>query len=101
MLLWVVPATAGPLGERPPALVGHFCNVPITVFAVLISLYPAATRGHFRSEPEVTARGRYCMWHPQFASFGQWLHWALFFPICLFVILPFDKQSLYTVYTKA
>ena len=24
----VVPATAGPLGERPPALAGHFCNVP-------------------------------------------------------------------------
>ena len=23
----VVPATAGPLGERPPALAGHFCNV--------------------------------------------------------------------------
>ena len=39
----VVPATAGPLGERPPALVGHFCNVPTTVFAVLMSLYPAAT----------------------------------------------------------
>ena len=39
----VVPATAGPLGERPPALAGHFCNVPTTVFAVLMSLYPAAT----------------------------------------------------------
>ena len=26
----VVPATAGPLGERPPALAGHFCNVPTT-----------------------------------------------------------------------
>ena len=24
----VVPATAGPLGERPPALAGHFCDVP-------------------------------------------------------------------------
>ena len=39
----VVPATSGPLGERPPALVGHFCNVPTTVSAVLMSLYPAAT----------------------------------------------------------
>ena len=27
----VVPATAGPLGERPPALAGHFCNVPTTL----------------------------------------------------------------------
>ena len=27
----VVPATAGPLGERPPALAGHFCNVPTNV----------------------------------------------------------------------
>ena len=24
----VVPATAGPLGERRPALAGHFCNAP-------------------------------------------------------------------------
>ena len=24
----VVPATAGPLGERPPASAGHFCDVP-------------------------------------------------------------------------
>ena len=39
----VAPAMAGPLGERPPALVGHFCNVPTTVFAVLMSLYPTAT----------------------------------------------------------
>ena len=39
----VVPATAGPLGEQPPALAGHFCNVPTAVFAVLMSLYPAAT----------------------------------------------------------
>ena len=39
----VVLATAGTLGERPPALAGHFCNVPTTVFAVLMSLYPAAT----------------------------------------------------------
>ena len=39
----VVPATAGPLGERPPALAGHFCSVPTTVFAVLMSLYPVAT----------------------------------------------------------
>ena len=27
----VVPATAGPLGERPPALAGHFCDVPTTL----------------------------------------------------------------------
>ena len=27
----VVPAMAGPLGERPPALAGHFCNVPTTL----------------------------------------------------------------------
>ena len=27
----VVPATAGPLGERPPALAGHFYNVPTTL----------------------------------------------------------------------
>ena len=27
----VVPATAGPLGERPSALAGHFCNVPTTL----------------------------------------------------------------------
>ena len=27
----VVPATAGPLGQRPPALAGHFCNVPTTL----------------------------------------------------------------------
>ena len=27
----VVPAAAGPLGERPPALAGHFCNVPTTL----------------------------------------------------------------------
>ena len=27
----VVPATAGPLGERPHALAGHFCNVPTTL----------------------------------------------------------------------
>ena len=26
----VVPATAGPLGERPPALAGHFSDVPTT-----------------------------------------------------------------------
>ena len=26
----VVPATAGPLGERPPALAGHCCDVPTT-----------------------------------------------------------------------
>ena len=39
----VVPATAASLGERPPALAGHFCNVPTTVFAMLMSLYPAAT----------------------------------------------------------
>ena len=57
----VVPAMAGPLGERPPALAGHFCNVPTTVFAVLMSLYPATTchERHFRAEPEVAARGRY------------------------------------------
>ena len=38
-----VPATAGHLGKRPPALAGHFCNVPTTVFAVLMSPYPVAT----------------------------------------------------------
>ena len=27
----VVPDTASPLGERPPALAGHFCNVPTTL----------------------------------------------------------------------
>ena len=27
----VVPATAGPLCERPPALAGHFCDVPTTL----------------------------------------------------------------------
>ena len=27
----VVPATTGPLGERPPALAGHFCDVPTTL----------------------------------------------------------------------
>ena len=27
----VVPATAGPLGERPSALAGHFCDVPTTL----------------------------------------------------------------------
>ena len=27
----VVPATADPLGERPPALAGHFCDVPTTL----------------------------------------------------------------------
>ena len=27
----VVPAMAGPLGERPPAFAGHFCNVPTTL----------------------------------------------------------------------
>ena len=39
----VVPATAVPLGEQPPALAAHFCNVPTTVFVILMSLYPAAT----------------------------------------------------------
>ena len=39
----VVPATTGPFGERSPASAGHFCNVPTTVFAVLMSLYRAAT----------------------------------------------------------
>ena len=43
MTMTVVPATAGLFGERPPALAGHFCNVPTTVFAVLMSLYRAAT----------------------------------------------------------
>ena len=27
----VVPATTGSLGERPPALAGHFCDVPTTL----------------------------------------------------------------------
>ena len=27
----VIPAAAGPLGERPPALAGHFCKVPTTL----------------------------------------------------------------------
>ena len=31
MYTTVVPATAGPLGERPPALAGHFCDVPTTL----------------------------------------------------------------------
>ena len=40
----VVPATAGPLGERPPALDGHFCDVPSTnYFAILKYLHPTAT----------------------------------------------------------
>ena len=30
-IITVVPATAGPLGERTPALAGHFCNVPTTL----------------------------------------------------------------------
>ena len=30
MTVTVVPVTAGPLGERPPALAGHFCDVPTT-----------------------------------------------------------------------
>ena len=55
----LVPVMAGPLDQRPPALVGHFCNVPTTVFALLMSLYPPATWGHFRSEPEAAAHGRY------------------------------------------
>ena len=49
-------ATAGPLGERPPVLAGHFCIVPTTVFG----RRPPATSGHFRPEPEVAAHGRYC-----------------------------------------
>ena len=39
----VVPATDGTLGEWPPALAGHFCNVLVNYFAMLMSLYPAAT----------------------------------------------------------
>ena len=31
MNITVVPATSGPLGERPPALAGHFCDVPTTL----------------------------------------------------------------------
>ena len=30
-IITVVPATAGPLGERPPALAGHVCDVPTTL----------------------------------------------------------------------
>ena len=30
----VVPAKAGPLGERPPALAGHFCNVGPTNYCL-------------------------------------------------------------------
>ena len=41
--LTVVPATAGPLDEPTPALVGHFCNVLVNYFAALMSLYPTAT----------------------------------------------------------
>ena len=42
----VVPATGIPLGELPPALAGRFCNVPTTVFAVIMSL--AVSGGHLQ-----------------------------------------------------